>query len=252
MKDYYSILGVPENATQDDIKKAFRKLSMKYHPDKNGGDDRQFKEINEAYSTLGDESKRREYNMAKRTMFIDQIRFGGFRPQPPTNINVKVSVTIEEAYKGCKKNVSVSGKVYSVDIPKGTTPGKVLKLTGLGGGGFDMNGNYVTGDVLIFVDVQNSDKYYLDKDGTIDMMLAVDWLDAILGATMEIKFFDKKINIKIPKYTQNGGFIIVPKQGFPKFKSDECGNIKINFIVKMPKRLNSKQVELLTRVREEK
>ena len=55
MKDYYNILGVDKQASQEEIKKAFRKLSLKYHPDKNGGDDRQFKEINEAYSTIGDE-----------------------------------------------------------------------------------------------------------------------------------------------------------------------------------------------------
>lgn len=257
MKDYYKILGVEPNATSDDIKKAFRKLSMKYHPDKNNGDDTMFKEINEANSVLSDEGKRREYDRFRnggRT--FNTGGFGGFGwprgPQRPTNINVKITITIEEAYKGCKKNVSSNGKVYSVDVPKGTTSGKILKLAGLGGGGFDMNGNYMTGDMLVFVDVQNSDKYFLDKDGTVEMMLAVDWLDAILGNTVEVKFFDRKITVKIPKYSQNGGFTIVPKQGFPKFKSDELGNIKVNFIVKMPKRLNSKQIELLKKVREEK
>ena len=249
MKDYYKILGVDKNATQEEIKKEYRKLCLKYHPDRNNGDDTQFKEINEAYSTIGDETKRREYDIARNTY----NRFGGFRPhQTPTNVNVKISITLEEAYKGCKKTITAHNKKYNVDIPKGTTPGKILKLSGLGGGGFDMSGRYVNGDMLVFVDVQNSDKYYLDKDGTIDMMLCVDWLDAILGTTTEIKFFDKKISIKIPKYSQNGGFIIVPNQGFPKFKSDECGNIKVNFIVKMPKRLNSKQIELLKKVREEK
>ena len=248
MKDYYSILGVDRHATQDEIKKAFRKLSMKYHPDKNNGDDTMFKEINEAYSTIGDEKKRREYDFKKNSNI-----FNGFRTaKPPTNISIKISISIEEAYYGCKKVINVGIKTYNVDIPKGTTPGKVLKLSGLGGAGFDMNGNYINGDLLIFVDVQNSDKYYIDKDGTIEMMFAVDWLDAILGANVETKFFDRKISFKIPKYSQNGGFIIVPKQGFPKFKSDsEYGNIKINFIIKMPKRLNSKQMELLKKVKNE-
>ena len=61
-KNYYDVLGVNKNASQDDIKKAYRNLSKKYHPDKNGGDDSKFKEINEAYDTLGDETKRREYD----------------------------------------------------------------------------------------------------------------------------------------------------------------------------------------------
>lgn len=251
MKDYYSILGVGRNATHDDIKKAYRKLSMKCHPDKNGGDDTQFKEINEAYSVIGDENKRKQYDM-ERSRGAGGV-FGGFRQwQPPTNINVKISITMEEAYKGCKKTISTGTHTYNVDIPKGVTSGKILKLTGLGGGGFNMLGEYVCGDMMLFVDVQNSDKYYLDKDGTVEMMLCIDWLDAILGATMNVKFFDKKITVKIPKYSQNGGFIVVPKQGFPKFKSDECGNIKVNFIVKMPKRLTTKQIELLNRIKDNK
>lgn len=61
-KDYYSILGVDKKASQDDIKKAFRKLAHKYHPDKSGGDDAKFKEVSEAYAVLGDEKKRREYD----------------------------------------------------------------------------------------------------------------------------------------------------------------------------------------------
>jgi curved DNA-binding protein len=65
-KDYYKILGVPRNASDDQIKKAYRKLAMKYHPDKNPGKEqdasKKFKEINEAYGVLGDKDKRRQYD----------------------------------------------------------------------------------------------------------------------------------------------------------------------------------------------
>lgn len=61
-KDYYTVLGVDKKATQDDIKKAFRKLAHKYHPDKGGQDESRFKEITEAYSVLSDDKKRREYD----------------------------------------------------------------------------------------------------------------------------------------------------------------------------------------------
>ncbi len=61
-KDYYAILGVPKSATQDDIKKAFRKLAHKHHPDKQGGDEAKFKEANEAYGTLSDVDKRKRYD----------------------------------------------------------------------------------------------------------------------------------------------------------------------------------------------
>ncbi len=60
--DYYTILGIEKNATKDDVKKAFRKLAHKYHPDKKGGNEKKFKEINEAYSILSDDKKRAEYD----------------------------------------------------------------------------------------------------------------------------------------------------------------------------------------------
>ena len=62
MADYYKTLGVEKNASQDEIKKAFRKLAHKYHPDKGGGDEAKFKEINEAYQVLSNEQKRRQYD----------------------------------------------------------------------------------------------------------------------------------------------------------------------------------------------
>ena len=61
-KDYYNILGVSRGASQEEIKKAYRRLAHKYHPDKGGGDEQKFKEVNEAYQVLGNEKKRREYD----------------------------------------------------------------------------------------------------------------------------------------------------------------------------------------------
>ena len=84
-KDYYKVLQVNNNASNDEIKKSFRKLSMKYHPDKNNGNDSKFKEINEAYEILGDKDNKIKY---------DQMRKGGFNPfmnsgngGMPNNIN---------------------------------------------------------------------------------------------------------------------------------------------------------------------
>ena len=65
IKDYYYILGIARNASQDEIKKAYRKLSIKFHPDKNDGDkffEERFKDINEAYETLVDDAKRKIYD----------------------------------------------------------------------------------------------------------------------------------------------------------------------------------------------
>src|SRR6185369_6555760 len=65
-KNYYDILGVDKKASKDDVKKAFRKLAQKHHPDK-GGDEAKFKEITEAYSTLSDDRKRKEYDSYGRS-----------------------------------------------------------------------------------------------------------------------------------------------------------------------------------------
>lgn len=81
MKDYYSILDISEGASQDDIKHAFRKLAMEYHPDRNPGNEewagRKFKQVNEAYAVLSDERKRREYDRMKRAGFAGV----GYGPQ---------------------------------------------------------------------------------------------------------------------------------------------------------------------------
>jgi len=79
-KDYYSILGIAKSATEDDIKKAFRKLAQKYHPDKKEGDEIKFKELSEAYSVLSDKKKRAEYDTYGKTFAGGgpQGGFGGF------------------------------------------------------------------------------------------------------------------------------------------------------------------------------
>jgi molecular chaperone DnaJ len=77
-KDYYGILGVEKSASKDDIKKAFRKLAHKYHPDKAGGDEQKFKEIGEAYSILSDDKRRAEYDSYGRTFNGAQGGAGGF------------------------------------------------------------------------------------------------------------------------------------------------------------------------------
>ena len=67
MNDYYEILGVARNATKDEIKKAYRKLAHKHHPDKTKGDDKKFKELNEAYEVLYDDKKRADYDTYGKT-----------------------------------------------------------------------------------------------------------------------------------------------------------------------------------------
>ena len=260
-KNYYDILGVNKNASQDEIKKAYRNLSKKYHPDRNGGDDSKFKEINEAYDTLGDETKRRQYD--NPNPFSGFHGFGddrgGFtwswnmnsKPMPQ-NIEAHIEISMNEAYYGCNRNIRVGTKSFNIDIPKGVTTGKVIVYAGLGGKGYDrLTGQEKYGDLYVKITVRSSDKMYLNNDGTLEMMVAIDWIDAILGCNMELDVFDKVVNIRVPKYTQNGGYILSAGNGFPKYKSNEYTNLKVNFIVKMPKSLDASHIEVLEKMREE-
>ena len=82
MKDYYQILGVNKNASEEEIKKSFRKLAHKHHPDKAGGDEAKFKEISEAYQVLSDQKKRSQYDAAKSGGFSGNWDFSGQNAQP--------------------------------------------------------------------------------------------------------------------------------------------------------------------------
>lgn len=255
-KNYYDILGVNKNASQEDIKKAYRNLSKKYHPDKTGGDDSKFKEINEAYDILGDETKRKQYD--NPNPFSSIFGSNGFnwswnntRPMPQ-NIEVHIELSLTEAYYGCKKNVRVASKTFNIDIPKGVTTGKIIVYAGQGGKGYDpMTGQEKYGDLYVKIKVRSTDKMYLNNDGTLEMMIAIDWIDAILGCDMELDVFDRTVNVRVPKYTQNGGYVLSAGKGFPKYKSNDYTNLKVNFIVKMPKSLTQSQIESLEKIRKE-
>ena len=156
MKNYYNILNIDENATNDEIKKSFRKLSMKYHPDKNNGDDQKFKEINEAYEILGDTDERKSYDFKRKAgnhpfmsanvngmpempnglndmfnMFFNsgQSNFGRpnvqiFRNGVPVNMNrpvpiiKKIFITLQQSYNGYK---------YPLDIERWIMEGNIKK-----------------------------------------------------------------------------------------------------------------------------
>lgn len=253
-KNYYDILGVKKTATQDEIKKAYRELCKKYHPDRTGGDDSKIKEINEAYEVIGDEKKRREYDGQNSSPFgSGWANFGGFR-QMASDTRITITISLEEAYKGCKYPVTVSGKLYSIDVPRGVINGKILKIAGLGKSGYDVYGKPATGDLIITVNVQNSDKYNLTSmmNGTsvLEIMYGIDWLDAILGTETTVKVFDRDVKVRVPKFTQNGGYTMVGNQGFPKFNSDELGPLRVNFIIRMPKKLTDAQMSELRKIKE--
>lgn len=126
--NYYDVLGVQEQATQEEIKKAYRKLAVEHHPDK-GGDENRFKEIAHAYGVLGDEGKRKQYDQQKNNPFagfngggggqsMDDIFaqfFGGQMPnqrrQKPNNEKlIDVNVSVIDSFKSEQKNIVYNRK----------------------------------------------------------------------------------------------------------------------------------------------
>lgn len=123
-KDYYSILGISKNATQDEIKKAFRQLSLQYHPDKNPEGADKFKEINEAYQTLSNQNEKLKYDLRNNgggggswTDFFSETDniFSGFgfsdasfeQREQISPLHAKVYTTIKDSAFGCKKTVKI-------------------------------------------------------------------------------------------------------------------------------------------------
>lgn len=144
-KNYYDILGVDKKATKEDVKKAFRKLAQKYHPDK-GGDEAKFKEITEAYSVLGDDKKRKEYDTYGQSFNgggnpFEGFDFSGFqqggmefdlgdifgdlfggrgpRQRRGRDISIDIEVTFKESVQGGARKILIT-KVGKCDICSGS------------------------------------------------------------------------------------------------------------------------------------
>ena len=126
-RDYYEVLGVSKDADEDTLKKAYRKLAKKYHPDANPGDkeaEAKFKEASEAYSVLSDPQKRQQYDQFGHAAFEQGGGagygggFGGFggssrranpnAPRKGQDIRVRITLSFDEAVHGCKKNITIT------------------------------------------------------------------------------------------------------------------------------------------------
>ncbi len=169
-KDYYEILGVPKSAADDEIKRAYRKLAHQYHPDKNKGDDKKFKEINEAYQVLGNREKREQYDRFGRT-----FDFGGFSagggPASGWEGFGGLSDILEELFGFSAKDRSSSGK---------------------GHGGFE---DFFGGG-------------FSRAWSTVQVALNIDFATAALGGEIEVSVKGERIKLNIPAGIQNGEALV--------------------------------------------
>ena len=141
MENLYEVLGVNESSSADEIKKAYRKLAMEHHPDK-GGDEEKFKKISEAYDTLGDDTKRIQYDNQRKnpigSMFEDFFNQTGFHTQRKTSAPEKV-VNIEigaiESYLSVEKTINYERKIKCE--PCNGNGGEKMKCNGCKGTGFN-------------------------------------------------------------------------------------------------------------------
>ncbi len=155
-KKYYELLGVSEDSSQKEIKKAYRKKAKKYHPDSNSetADEDKFKKINKAYDVLSDEDKRRKYDQfgeqgveghagrgqrraASSFQDLFEHLFGGGRRQRESlDLKIQTTISLEEAYKGVEKTFEVSRKTSCEDCNgTGGEDGKTSKCSECGGRG---------------------------------------------------------------------------------------------------------------------
>ncbi len=188
MKDYYKTLGIEKNASQDDIKKAFRKLAHEHHPDKNKNDptsSQKFKEASEAYSTLSDESKRKQYDM-----------FGSQGPQG-------------SGFNGGQGGYGGAGGFQGAQGFGG------FDFSGFqNGGGFNFSQGGVEFDLGdIFGEFFSGGKRRPKKGASISIDVELSFKDSIFGIERDVTVNNEKLSVKIPSGIENGQGLRVSGKG---------------------------------------
>ena len=302
-QDFYSLLDVSRSATDDEIKKAYRKLAIQYHPDRNPGDkksEEKFKEITEAYETLSDPKKREIYDQFGHTQmggnpfsgagregafngnpFGNRSGFGGGDPfqdifgdvfgdifgasrggfqaqtkkrqQRGADLRYTLSVNLEEVATGCEKIIHFvrnrGGKEenakLSVSVPAGVKENQKLKLKSEG----DSTSTGAAGDLYVIIHILDHPLFRRD-DGDIILDLPINFIDAILGTSIEIPTLTGKILIKIPPGTHTGQTLRIKGKGLPKIGGFGGGDMLVKILVDIPNEISNADRELFNKFSE--
>ncbi len=284
-RDYYEVLGVSKAASADEIKKAFRKKAIEHHPDKEGGDETKFKEINEAYEVLKDQQKRQRYdqfghaglggntgapggnpfegfNFGGQNVNFDfgnvdlgdlfgDLFGGGFsrRQRRGRDIQVAITVTFEEAVFGVEREISLGhGKPsFKLKIPAGIDDGASIRLDGRG----EEIPDGINGNLYVYVQVRPHKRF--TREG--DLILSeehVSMIDAALGTEIDVETIDGTMTMKVPAGTQGGTDFKLSGHGVPHVRTGNRGAHIVTIIVDTPTKLSRKQKKLLEELKNTK
>lgn len=287
-KDYYKILGLESpKATIDDIKTAYREQAKKYHPDVNVGNknaEERFKDINEAYKTLTNQSTKRKYdrmwnahigrrkNKAKQnkehkttSQELLSVLFGlntkkeetdsenskrkQKTPQQGENVETEIQISVIEGFFGLTKSISlrtVEGKMktFKVTIPAGIRNGEKIKLMGQGRPGKNGGKN---GDLLIKINMSEDKKYKLVGSDIYTTVNICPW-EAVLGTKINVDAIDETIGVFIPQGIQTDEEIQIPDKGYRDSKGGR-GKFIIRVRIMISKNISEKEKELYKEIK---
>jgi curved DNA-binding protein len=284
--DYYKVLGVDKSVNDTDIKKAFRKLARKYHPDVNPKDETakaKFQNINEANEVLSDPEKRRKYDKygkdwkhadefekqgQSRKQRTAQSSRSGFDDQDYSSFfesmfgNMGGGRERSSIYKGQDYASEIRLNLLDVLEPHKqtlTVNGKNIRITipaGVengqtikisGHGGEGVNGG-PKGDLYISFVIENKTKF--KREGSnLYFDFVLDLYKAILGGEITVDTLTSKVKLTIPSGTQNGAKVKLKGKGMPVYKkAGEFGDLIVTYQVKIPTDLSEKQIDLFRKI----
>lgn len=257
--DYYQILGVKENASQDEIKTAYKKLAMKNHPDR-GGDTKRFQEISQAYDTLSDPQKRQQYDAQKNGFnpFAGSANFGpgfhdignmfGFHFGPGfanfnsnqvrrnKDLTIRVGITLKQSFFGTQIEArynTTTGRQQTavIDIPPGVQSGQAIRYPDLGD---DSIPNFPRGNLNVHIMVEH-DSDFERRGNDLRTKCKISILEAMIGCTKSVSFIDgtsTSLNLR-PGITYGTEFASRGK-GFRDINSGHIGNFIIEIVFDVP------------------
>lgn len=263
--DYYSILGVDKSASSQDIKRAYRKLASKHHPDK-GGDGKLFQKIQEAYDTLGDENNRQQYDNPQPQFQFNSQHFqdindifsmfgqagGGRRPQN-RDVTIAAEINLEDVLYG-KQLIAAyrlrNGREENVniDIPPGARHGDTIRYEGLGD---DTDPRVPRGNLNVKIHINNHPVWRREGVNLIKTE-QVNVFDLLLGCTVIIKTIDNKnIKLTIPRGTKPGTKFSMNGFGLPDMRSRRRGSAYIVVEALIPEISKQETLDKLREIKNE-